>query len=143
MLPGRQCNIGETDRGEGRQVELDRGEKVDLVERRLETREPLRGAVETVAIDVEQGQPIETRARAVEEEAGPHAGLEMVGGQIGSIELAKLLRGATPGETVGQAVNQHIVNREHEGRVDCMRSRDLIVARRLRPLHGPVRHALG
>jgi len=59
-----------------------------LVERRLETREPLRGTVETMAIDVEQGEPIETyTARAIDEEPSTHAGLEMVGRQICPIEL--------------------------------------------------------
>jgi hypothetical protein len=66
----------------------------------------MRGTVETMAIDVEHGEPIETRAPRAVDEAGAHAGLKMVVRQIRSIELDELLRGTKPGETVRHAVNQ-------------------------------------
>ena len=57
-------HIGKADGREGRHVELDRGEQVRLVERRVETREPAPRTIETMAIDVDQGEAVEARGAA-------------------------------------------------------------------------------
>ena len=49
-------HISEADGGERREIERDGGEEVDFVERGLEAREPARGALETMAIDVEKDE---------------------------------------------------------------------------------------
>ena len=76
-------HIGKADGSEGRHVELDRSEQVRLVERRVEAREPASGAIETMAIDVDQGEAVEAQRRGpVEEEAGADTGLEMIGREM-------------------------------------------------------------
>jgi hypothetical protein len=64
-------HIGQPDRGEGRQFELERRQQVRLAERRFEARQPPLGTRKTVPVDVEQDQVLEVRsARAVKKVAG-------------------------------------------------------------------------
>ena len=94
-----------------------------------------------MAIDVDQGEAVEARRRGpVEEEAGADTGLEMIGREMVAVEIEQKPRRAAPRKTVGEAVHQHVVDREHDGRVDrlCLGDRGLI-----RRMLSPWREILG
>src|SRR6476646_2919533 len=61
---------------------------------------------------------------AVDKEAGAHARFEVVASEIVPVEVKQALRGAMPGEAIGKAVNQTVVEGEHEGGVDGVRRRN-------------------
>jgi len=83
-----------------------------------------------MAIDVQKGQLLEPfPIGPVDEEAGAHAGLEMAGGEVAAVEIEHTLRGATPGEAIGETMHQAVVDGEHEGRVDGVRRLDRGVRR--------------
>jgi hypothetical protein len=48
-------------------------------------------------------------AGAVEKESGADAGLEMIGGEIGAVEVEKTLCPTTPSKAVGEPVHQNVV----------------------------------
>ena len=118
-------HVGEPDAD--RRLKLDlRSVQADWsAEQRLVARQPLRRPRQAMAVDVEKRQLFEPcRIGAVDKEAGANAGLEMARREIVAIEPENPLRRATPGEAVGQAVDQPVVEGEHERRVDRVRRRD-------------------
>ena len=65
-----------------------------------------------------KGEAVEAqRSGPVEEEAGAGTGLEMIGREIGAVEVKEPPRRTAPREAVREAVDEHVVNGEHEGRV--------------------------
>src|SRR5680860_1085917 len=84
-----------------------------------------------MAIDVDQDEAGQPRcAGPVEEEAGAYAGLKMIVREVGAVELKEPPRRAAPSEAVRNTVHEHVVNREHEGRVYRVRSCDRGLVRR-------------
>lgn len=141
--PARQAvqHVGESDRREWRHVEVERRKQIGLAELRLEAREPPLGTCKAVPVDVEHDKTLEIGStRAVEEITGAYASLEMIGREIGAIELKQLPCRAAPGEMVGQPMHQHIVDGEHGRRVDRMRFRDRLI---VPPLGAAFRSVLG
>ena len=109
--------------------------QICLAEQRVVARQPLRGPRQAMAVDVEQRELFESfRIGVVDEEAGAHAGLEMAGGEVVTVEPDDPLRRTAPGETVGQTVDEPVVEGEHEGRVDRMRRGDSRGVGRIAPV---------
>ena len=131
-------HVGEPDRGNGRDGKRERREKIDLMELGAKAGEPAPSAIETIPIGVEQDEARKPRRRgAVEQHASADARFEMLGGKVVAVESDEPLCRAAPGEAVRQAVNEHIVNRERERRVQRMRFRDgVLVKHSLTPSRG-------
>src|SRR6185312_16926247 len=101
-------HIGQSDRGERRQVELERGKQVRLAQGWFEPRKAPVGPPKAVPVDVEQDEPLKLRsARSIEEVAGTHARFEMIGREVGAVKLKQMPRRAAPGERVRNAVDEH------------------------------------
>ena len=78
-----------------------------------------------MAVDVEQHEALKRRRiSAVDEETGSDPRLKVTGSEIAPVEVKQPLRRAMPGEAVGEAVHEAIVDCEHHRRVDCMRPAD-------------------
>jgi hypothetical protein len=78
-----------------------------------------------MSIDVEKGKLLEpSPIGPVDEEARAHPRLEMAGGEVVAVEIEQPLRRTTPGEAIGEAMNQAVVEGEHERRVDRVRRLD-------------------
>jgi hypothetical protein len=85
-----------------------------------------------VSVDVKQRQIIESRrVGMVNEKASPDAGLEMSRREVGPVKVEQPLGRATPGEAIGNAVDQPVVNPKHQRRVDRMSGRNRRGVRRL------------
>src|SRR5262245_48529595 len=95
-------HVSESDRSDGRRAKRKRRKQIDLVQFRLEAHEPLRRAVETIAIGVEQDEALQLWRRGViEQQTRADPRLQMIGRQILAIEFDQALRRAAPGEAIG------------------------------------------
>jgi hypothetical protein len=78
-----------------------------------------------MSVDIEKGQLLEpSPISPVDEEACANPRLEMAGGKVVTVEIEQPLRRTTPGEAVGEAMHQAVVEGEHERRVDRVRRLD-------------------
>ena len=125
-------HIGQSDAADRLETAGQTGEQVRFAQDRPVTGEALSGARQAVAIDIKQSEIIEQRrVGAVDEEAGADASLEVPRRKVGPVKVEQALGGATPGEAIGNAVDQAVVNPKHQRRVDGVSSRDRRGIRRL------------
>src|SRR6476620_4608003 len=117
-------HLGEADAVDRLEFNGDRREQIRLAQRVI-AREPLRRSHRAMAVDIEERELLEHRSiGAVDKEAGAHARFEVVASEIVPVEVKQALREAMPGEAIGKAVNQTVVEGEHEGGVDGVRRRN-------------------
>src|SRR5262245_14608107 len=104
--------------GDGRQ-------QIGLAQQRLVARKPARRSRQAISINVEKGKLLEpSRISPVDEEAGANPCLQMAGGEVVTVEIEQPLRGTAPSETIGEAMDQAVVEGEHERRVNRVRRLD-------------------
>jgi uncharacterized protein (DUF58 family) len=78
-----------------------------------------------MSIDVEKGKLLEpSRFGPVDKEAGANPRLQMAGREVVTVEIEQPLCGTAPSETIGEAMDQAVVEGEHERRVDRVRRLD-------------------
>src|SRR5215813_5106691 len=118
--------VGEAHTIDRLEFDGDGREQIGLAQQRMISREPLRRARETMAVDIEQRELVERMGvGTVDEEAGAHAGFKVVIGKVVPIKVEQPLGGTPPSEAIGESVDQVVVERKHERRVDgvCRRNR--------------------
>src|SRR5262245_44626278 len=89
-----------------------------LAKQRLVARKRARRPRQTMSINVEKGKLLEpSRISPVDEEARANPCLQ-VGREVVTVEIEQPLRGTAPSETIGEAMDQAVVEGEHERRVN-------------------------
>lgn len=118
-------HVGEPDADCRLELDGDGREQIGLAEQRLVARKPTRRPRQTMSIDVEKRQLLEhSRIGTVDKESGANPRLEMARREAVAVEIEQPLRRTTPGEAVGEAMHQAVVEGEHERRVDRVRRLD-------------------
>src|SRR5262245_66302116 len=104
--------------GDGRQ-------QIGLAKQRLVARKPARRPRQAMSINVEKGKLLEpSRISPVDEEAGANPCLQVAGREVVTVEIEQPLRGTAPSETLGEVMDQAVVEGENDRRVNLVRRVD-------------------